>query len=68
MTEKNRKIILFSTIGWAFFMSIISLNLMNRVIALEIDKSFNDDDVRAAIQRLSEDVHQLKTNDETYSN
>jgi hypothetical protein len=63
MTEKSKKIILFSTIGWAFFMSIISLNLVNRVIALEINQSFDDGDIRSAIQRLSEDVHRLKTNE-----
>jgi hypothetical protein len=40
---------------------------MNRVIALEINQSFGDGDIRSSIQRLSEDVHQLKTSENQYS-
>lgn len=67
MIGKHKKIIFFSSIGWAFFMTIISLNLMNRVIALELNQSFNDGDIRSSIQRLSEDVYQLKSSENQYS-
>jgi hypothetical protein len=67
MKVRTKKIIFFCIIAWAFFTTIINLNLMNRITKLEINQVFTDENVKSSIQRLSYDVHQLRINTTQYN-
>lgn len=57
-TKMNWKYIAVGT--YATLTTMIQLNLLTRVAQLEYQQSTVDSDIRAAIQRLSEDVYQLR--------